>query len=135
MFMQFTEYLVSELAATRVLMYRESHPEDTEQSCESKGKEQRKWESLNMGNKDEQQEISPAQEDKINLKEVNKDLAELFQTLGLETSSQMSDTCAEVRNITSQCLVIITGDFTFLVISNMCVMYSGGDTADITSRR
>uniref|UniRef100_A0A8C2DED6 Im:7138535 n=1 Tax=Cyprinus carpio TaxID=7962 RepID=A0A8C2DED6_CYPCA len=93
-----TEYLVSELAATRMLMYRESQPEDTEQSCESKGKEQRKWESLNMGNKDEQQEISPAQEDKINLKEVNKDLAELFQTLGLETSSQISDACAEVQS-------------------------------------
>ncbi|XP_059403225.1 protein FAM98B-like [Carassius carassius] len=93
-----TEYLVSELAATRVLMYRESHPEDTEQSCESKSKEQRKGESLNVGNKDEQQEISPAQEDKTNLKEVNKDLAELFQTLGLETSSQISDACAEVES-------------------------------------
>lgn len=102
---------MSELAAARMLTYRESHPEDAEQSCESKGKEQRKWESLNMVNKDEHQEISPAQEDKTNWKEVNKDLAELFQTLGLETSSQMSDACAEVRNITSECLVIITRYF------------------------
>ncbi|XP_043094221.1 protein FAM98B isoform X2 [Puntigrus tetrazona] len=91
-----TEFLVSELAAARMLMCGESHPEDTEQSCESKGKEQRKRESLDMGNKDEHQDISPAQEDKTDWKEVNKDLAELFQTLGLETT-QLSDACAEVE--------------------------------------
>lgn len=114
-----------------MLTYRESHPEDAEQSCESKGKEQRKW-----GSFDEHQEISPAQEDETNWKEVNKDLAELFQTLGLESSSQMSDACAKVRNITSDCLVFITRDFNlFLVMSNICIIYSGGDTADITSRR
>ncbi|KAL1274578.1 hypothetical protein QQF64_027392 [Cirrhinus molitorella] len=90
-----TEYLVSELAATRMLKYKDSYPEDGEQSCESKGKEQRNLESLN---KDEHQEISPAQEDQTNWKEVNKDLAELFQTLGLETSSQISDACAEVES-------------------------------------
>lgn len=93
---------MSELAAARMLTYKESHPEDTEQSCESKGKEQRKWESLN---KDEHEEISPAQEDKTNWKEANKDLAELFQNLGLETSSQISDACAEVRNIGREVLV------------------------------
>ncbi|XP_073697120.1 protein FAM98B isoform X1 [Garra rufa] len=89
-----TEYLVSELVSAHVLTYKETHPEDTEQSCESKGKEQRKRESHN---KDEHQEISPAQDDQINWKDVNKDLAELFQTLGLETSSQISDACAEVK--------------------------------------
>ncbi len=119
-----------------MLTYRESHPEDAEQSCESKGKEQRKWESLNMGNIDEHQEISPAQEDETNWKEGNKDLAELFHTLGLESSSQMSDACAKVRHITRQCLVFITRDFNlFLVMSNICIIYSGGDTADIASRR
>lgn len=119
-----------------MLTYRESHPEDTEQSCESKGKEQRQWESLNVGNKDEHQEISPAQEDKTNWKEVNKNLAELFQTLGLETSSQISDACAEVRNITSEGLVIISHFcFYVLVASNICILYSGAVTADIASRR
>ncbi|XP_026068134.1 protein FAM98B-like isoform X2 [Carassius auratus] len=90
-------FRVIELAAARMLTYRESYPEDTQQSCESKSKEQRQWESLNMGDKDKHLEISPAQEDKTDWKEVNKDLAELFQTLGLETSSQMSDACAEVE--------------------------------------
>lgn len=94
----FTEYLVSELMAARMLQYRESHPEDADQNCETNSKEQRKQESLIMGNEDEHQKTSQAEEDKTNWKEVNKSLAELFQTLGLETSSQMSDACAEVGN-------------------------------------
>ncbi|XP_051751421.1 protein FAM98B isoform X1 [Ctenopharyngodon idella] len=93
-----TEYLVSELMAARMLQYRESHPEDADQNCETNSKEQRKQESLIMGNEDEHQKTSQAEEDKTNWKEVNKSLAELFQTLGLETSSQMSDACAEVES-------------------------------------
>lgn len=94
----FTEYLLSELMAVRMLKYTESHPEETngKEHRETNGKEQRKQESLTMGNEDEHQKTS--QEDKTNWKEVNKGLAELFQTLGLETSSQMSDACAEVGN-------------------------------------
>jgi len=95
---QFTEYLVSELMAARMLTYRESHPEDADPNCETNGKEQRKRESLTMGNEDEHQETSQVEEDKTNWKEVNKSLAELFQTLGMETASQMSDACTEVRN-------------------------------------
>lgn len=93
-----TEYLVSELMAVRMLTYRESHPEDADHDCETNGKEQRKQESLTTGKEDECQEISQAEEDKTNWKEVNKHLAELFQTLGLETASQMSDACAEVES-------------------------------------
>lgn len=93
---QFTEYLVSELMAARMLTYRETHPENADQNCETNGKEQRKQES--MGNEDEHQETSQVEEDKTNWQEVNKSLAELFQTLGLETASQMSDACAEVGN-------------------------------------
>ncbi|KAK9974083.1 hypothetical protein ABG768_022192 [Culter alburnus] len=98
-----TEYLLSELMAARMLKYTESHPEDPEEingkeHCETNGKEQRKRESLTMGNEDEHQKTSQGEEDKTNWKEVKKDLAELFQTLGLETSSQMSDACAEVES-------------------------------------
>ncbi|XP_051520422.1 protein FAM98B-like [Myxocyprinus asiaticus] len=91
-----TEYLVSELMAAHMLMYREIHPEDAEQKLESKGKEQRKWESLTRDSKDEYQEVSQAEVD--NWKEVTKNLAGLFHTLGLETSSQLSDACAEVES-------------------------------------
>ncbi|XP_056103286.1 protein FAM98B [Rhinichthys klamathensis goyatoka] len=93
-----TEYLVSELMAARMLTYRERHPEDADQNCETNGKEQRKRESLTMGNEDEHQETSQVEEDKTKWQEVNKSLAELFQTLGLETASQMSDACTEVES-------------------------------------
>lgn len=92
-----TEYLVSELMAARMLTYRESHPEDAEQNSESKGKEQRKQETVIVGGEEEHQEISQAEEDKTNWKEAKKDLAELFKDLDLKTSCQMSDACAEVE--------------------------------------
>jgi len=88
---KFTEYLVSELMAARMLTYRESHPEDADPNCETNGKEQRKRESLTMGNEDEHQETSQVEEDKTNWKEVNKSLAEL-----LSLSSSSSDSSKRV---------------------------------------
>ncbi|XP_051976935.1 protein FAM98A-like [Xyrauchen texanus] len=93
-----TEYLVSELMAAHMLMYREVHPEDAEQKFESKGKEQRKWESLTMDSKDGHQEDSQVEEDITNWKEFTKNVGGLFHALGLEASSQISDACAEVES-------------------------------------
>lgn len=92
-----TEFLVSELMAARVLMYRESHPEETEQNCESKVKEQRNEVTFTLDNEDEHQNINEA-DDKTNWKEVKKELEELFQNLGLKKSSQLTDACAEVES-------------------------------------
>lgn len=90
-----TEFFVSELVAARMLMYRESHPEETEQNCEAEVKEQRKEGNFTVDNEDEHQNINQA-EDKTNWKEVNKELTELFQSLGLKKSSQLSDACPKV---------------------------------------
>lgn len=95
---QLTEFLVSELLAARMLMYRQSHPEETEQNCELKVKEQRKEENFTEDNEDEHPNMSQA-EYKTNWKEVNKELTELFQSLGLKKSSQLSDACAEVMSL------------------------------------
>ncbi|KAA0716439.1 Protein FAM98B [Triplophysa tibetana] len=92
-----TEFLVSELLAARMLMNRASHPEETEQNCELKVKDQRKEEHFTVDNEDEHQNISQA-EYKTNWKGVNKELTELFHSLGLKKCSQLSDACAEVES-------------------------------------
>lgn len=93
-----TEFLVSELMAASMLMYKESHPEEAEQNCESRPKEQRKEEDFAVDSEGEDENISQAEEDQTNWKEINKELAELLQILGLDESSQLKDACAEVKS-------------------------------------
>ncbi|TRY56294.1 hypothetical protein DNTS_002309 [Danionella cerebrum] len=90
-----TDYLVSELMATQMLRYKESHSEDDGKECESKAKEQRIWTSV-VSCDEECQENSQVEKDE-SIPKVQKEMAKLFQILGLQASSLMSDACAEVE--------------------------------------
>ncbi|TRY56295.1 hypothetical protein DNTS_002309 [Danionella cerebrum] len=89
------DYLVSELMATQMLRYKESHSEDDGKECESKAKEQRIWTSV-VSCDEECQENSQVEKDE-SIPKVQKEMAKLFQILGLQASSLMSDACAEVE--------------------------------------
>ncbi|KAJ8402178.1 hypothetical protein AAFF_G00370430 [Aldrovandia affinis] len=92
-----TDFLVTELQAARILQYRECHPEDTA-GQDDPAKEQREGEDRVELEEEEGGGGDGAIWDREGEQETGEESAKLFQVLGLDPSSQLSDAYTEVES-------------------------------------
>lgn len=100
-----TEFLVSELQAAHMVMYKESHPEDREACCDSvkDRREEAQDEEEIMG----EIEAFVNQDDRRNkeAEETKRELSLLLEALSMDTSSNLTDVQHQVKS----CLARLPG--------------------------
>ncbi|KAJ8342396.1 hypothetical protein SKAU_G00323240 [Synaphobranchus kaupii] len=92
-----TEFLVTELQVARILQYKERHPEDAASAGDTE-KEQRDEGDRGLELEEEGGEGDGGVWDREREEEWREESNQLFQSLGLEPSSQLSDAYTEVES-------------------------------------